>query len=78
MRMYQPKQAGKQDIAKFLVRSPLRIGKGQVHQLPHRTADRDSTLREMINYTEPVLVIYGSEIPVEVLWIDQERAARNE
>src|SRR5579863_1715193 len=76
--MNEPEQAGKKDVAEFLARCPVRCDKRLVLQLPDRTAYRYFTLAEMVDDTKPVLVIDGSEIPVEELRINQERAARDE
>src|SRR5580658_7556760 len=76
-RMYKPEEAGKKDIPEFFSCGAVRSGKRQVLQLPDRTANSDFTPTEMVNDTEPVLVINRSKIPVEELRIDQERAAGN-
>jgi hypothetical protein len=73
----QPEKAGYQDVAEFLKRSPLRSGERLVRNLPHRAADGNFAEPEMVDYAEPVLVVYGREETVERLWVDQQRTARD-
>jgi hypothetical protein len=76
--MNQPEQTREQDIPEFLEPSAFRTGKRQVRQLSHRAAYCDRTLPEVVDDTEPVLVIDRREISVEALRVDQKRSAGNE
>ena len=74
----QPEQAGREDVAEFLVLRALWASEGLVTLLPHCTADRDLADPQVVNDAEPVLMIDGLEESIEPLRIDEQRTARDE
>ena len=76
--MNQPQQATCKHIAELLNTRTVRVSKWIVRTLSDLAADSHFTKPEVIEYAEPVFMIYGRKESIEALRIDQERSARYE
>jgi len=76
--MNQPQQARCEYVAELLGPRTVRVGEWFVETLPYVTSNRHFTESEMIEYAQPVFMVYSRKESIEPLWVDQQRSPRYE